>query len=484
MIRRYEPSEGTSCWIYGTTANLSQKAVGKLLSKTKYAGKSVSCNSPPVPDIQKRYEYDNLGLVKKQTTQIGYTQYHQLQTYDSFSRPSVTTYPNGTVSVASKAHYNSYGYPYKTSRVSDGYSLSEVITMNSRGQVTEMKNGNNVTSTYGHDIQTGWLASINVAKSSALLHRLEIGHDVRGNVKSKRSNYASSSGIGSDFTETYSYDVLNRLEKRTIGYTAGSNSLPSAFKGTHEYTYDNWGNLKYKTGTGHYKYNSTKVHQLEGVYSNYSNSVYSGPKYSFTYDNNGNVTSDGTRTFTYGSFDKPTRITKGSATSDMKYGVDRELYYKDDTTVENGSSVRYRRYYFGAYEKVVRTGGNGNMTEHKYNIGNAVLTYRSGSNTTSFVHHDNQGSVIATTNYLGQVDTQDIYDPFGKQSEVYRAPVYITSLPPITDRGYTGHKQMNHVDIIHMNGRIYDATLGRFLQCMFRSKPATCFGFIPPLISV
>jgi RHS repeat-associated protein len=464
MIRRYEPSEGTSCWIYGTTANVSQKAVGKLLSKTKYAGKSVSCNSPPVPDIQKRYEYDDFGRVKKQTTQIGYTQYHQLQTYDSFSRPNVTTFPTGTVSVASKAHYNSYGYPYKTSRVSDGYSLSEVITMNSRGQVTEMKNGNNVTSTYGHDSQTGWLDVINVAKSSTLLHHLDISHDVRGNVTSKRSNYAASSGIGSDFTETYSYDALNRLRTRNIGYTAGSNSLPAAFKGEHSYTYDNWGNFKFKTGAGHYKYHATKVHQLVGVYSNYSNSVFTGSKYSFTYDANGNVEADGTRTFTYASFDKPTRITKGTATSDMSYGVDRELYYKDDTTIENGASVRYRRYYIGAYEKVVRTGGNGNMTEHKYNIGNAVLTYRSGSNTKSFVHHDNQGSVIATTDHLGQVATQDIYDPFGKQSEVYRAPVYITTLPPITDRGYTGHKQMNHVDIIHMNGRIYDPTIGRFMQ--------------------
>jgi RHS repeat-associated protein len=461
MIRRYEPSEGTSCWVYGTTAALAQKAVGKLLSKSQYGGSNVSCSSPPVPTIQKRYEYDSLGRVNKSTTQLGYTPYHQSQTYDSYSRPNMTTFPAGTVAVAAKTHYNSHGYGYKTSRVGDNYVLSEVMSMNSRGQVTQRKNGNAVTTTYGFDNQTGWLDSIGVAKSTALLHSLNIGHDVKGNVTSRRSNYASSNGIGSDFTETYTYDTLNRLKVRTIGYTAGSSSLPTAFKGTHTYDYDNWGNFTFKTGAGYYKYDSVKVHELSGVYTNAN---FTGTKYAFIYDENGNVENDGSRTFTYASFDKPTRITKGTASSDMKYGVDRDLYYKVDNTVENGSSVSYKRYYIGAYEKVVRTGGNGNMTEHKYNIGNAVLTYRDGSNTTSFIHADNQGSVIATTNHVGLVTTQDIYDPFGKQSEVYRASVYITSLPPITDKGYTGHKQMNHVDVIHMNGRIYDPTLGRFLQ--------------------
>ena len=248
---------------------------------------------------------------------------------------------------------------------------------------------------------------------------------------------------------------------QALNVAGGTNSLPSAFKASQSYNYDNWGNITYKTGAGYYKYDSNRVHQLLGVYSN---SNFTGTKYYFGYDASGNVTNDGSRLFTYSSIDKPTRITKGSAISNMKYGVDKELYYKDDSFVENGKNVRYRRYYIGAYEKLVRNGGNGNLTEHKYNIGNAVITYRNGSRTTSFTHKDNQGSVISTTNHLGQVTTQAIYDPFGKQSEVFKHSTYVTSLPAITDRGYTGHKQMNHLDIIHMGGRIYDPTIGRFLQ--------------------
>jgi RHS repeat-associated protein len=35
---------------------------------------------------------------------------------------------------------------------------------------------------------------------------------------------------------------------------------------------------------------------------------------------------------------------------------------------------------------------------------------------------------------------------------------------PTTDRGFTGHEMLDGTDVIHMNGRIYDAQLGRFLQ--------------------
>ncbi len=34
----------------------------------------------------------------------------------------------------------------------------------------------------------------------------------------------------------------------------------------------------------------------------------------------------------------------------------------------------------------------------------------------------------------------------------------------ITQRGFTGHEHVDHADVFHMNGRIYDPTLGRFMQ--------------------
>jgi RHS repeat-associated protein len=39
-----------------------------------------------------------------------------------------------------------------------------------------------------------------------------------------------------------------------------------------------------------------------------------------------------------------------------------------------------------------------------------------------------------------------------------------TTVPSCTDRGFTGHEEMDEVGLVNMNGRIYDATLGRFMS--------------------
>ncbi len=34
----------------------------------------------------------------------------------------------------------------------------------------------------------------------------------------------------------------------------------------------------------------------------------------------------------------------------------------------------------------------------------------------------------------------------------------------ITDMGFTGHEMLDELGLVHMNGRIYDPLLGRFLS--------------------
>ena len=48
--------------------------------------------------------------------------------------------------------------------------------------------------------------------------------------------------------------------------------------------------------------------------------------------------------------------------------------------------------------------------------------------------------------------------------QIIHAGFGVFNTNPITTRGFTGHEMMDDVGIIHMNGRIYDAKLGRFLQ--------------------
>ncbi|MFB2760854.1 RHS repeat domain-containing protein [Shewanella xiamenensis] len=150
----------------------------------------------------------------------------------------------------------------------------------------------------------------------------------------------------------------------------------------------------------------------------------------------------------------------------MQYGPERELVYKSDSYIENGKNVTYQTTYLGNYEKVYRTGGAGTLTEHKFYIGDIIFTQRSnGANDTFYLHKDHQGSVIATTNASGSVVSQAIYDPWGKRTAVYLTSVLANfTYSELTDRGYTGHKHIKDLDIIHMGGRVYDPTIGRFLQ--------------------
>ena len=60
------------------------------------------------------------------------------------------------------------------------------------------------------------------------------------------------------------------------------------------------------------------------------------------------------------------------------------------------------------------------------------------------------------------------YEAFGKRrSGDWRAASAISTglvLPKFTNRGYTGHEHVDEMGLIHMNGRVYDPELGRFLS--------------------
>ncbi|BDA58968.1 hypothetical protein NUITMVS1_04310 [Shewanella xiamenensis] len=190
--------------------------------------------------------------------------------------------------------------------------------------------------------------------------------------------------------------------------------------------------------------------------------------YAMVYDKNGNITNDGTRTLTYSSYDLVTNIAKGNESSRFKYDASRQRYERYDVKLEDGVLAYYTTYYVdGAYEKVVRTGGGkAALTEQKLYVGNLVITKRSNNSTDSFLylHKDHQGSTTTITDAAGSSVQQFVYDPWGKQTAVFDTGLLANYTTPATTKGYTGHEHISHLDLIHMNGRIYDATIGRFMQ--------------------
>ena len=178
------------------------------------------------------------------------------------------------------------------------------------------------------------------------------------------------------------------------------------------------------------------------------------------------MVSGDTRTMTWSAFGKPTRIVRGTAQIDIAYGPSRARYKRTDTTASGITITRYAM--GGAYELITRPDLS---LEKKHYIGGiAVITETSGSSIvdTKYLHRDHLGSVDAITDVNGALTTRHSFDSWGKRRNANWTAMSMSAITifdtSITTRGFTGHEQLDPVGLIHMNGRVYDAELGRFLS--------------------
>nr|WP_269468545.1 FG-GAP-like repeat-containing protein [Alteromonas sp. ASW11-130] len=439
---RYD-ADGYTRWTYDGT-----NGKGKLKEVAYYKGKSSASGTPTYRETS---SYRSLGLLSGSTVTVDGETFRTEYAYDHLNRLQYTLYPDQKFQV--EQTYTSLGFPSTVKNATNGHReygkvYQRISDINLRGQVTEIKYGNGTTDSKQYQMDTGWLEYLGVHKGTSLRHKLDYTYDSLGNLKTRTNDFAMGSSQY-DFTETFGYDSRNRLDWRDR--KVGSNTI------RENYSYDALGNITYKQGTGYYKYDSTIKNRLKEVWSG---SGFTGTKkYGLSYDNRGNVTNDGSRSFKYTAFDKPYEVNKGSTKTLFSYGPSRELYKQVHTI---GGKTTETLYLKGLYErKKLPTG----VTEHKYYVGNAVVTDRSnGNNETSYLHKDNLGSTITITNASGNVVQHFTYDPWGKQNAFYGSSHFANYSTPAESKGYTGHKMMNDIGIIHMNGRIYDPTLGRFLQ--------------------
>ncbi|MDM1072286.1 RHS repeat-associated core domain-containing protein [Empedobacter brevis] len=97
----------------------------------------------------------------------------------------------------------------------------------------------------------------------------------------------------------------------------------------------------------------------------------------------------------------------------------------------------------------------------------------SGANTPNnyYLHRDYQGSIVALSNTSGRVVEKRYFDAWGNIKQVVHtswngtvATNTTNKTLGILDRGYTGHEHLQSVGLIHMNGRLYDPLIRRFLS--------------------
>jgi RHS repeat-associated protein len=307
-----------------------------------------------------------------------------------------------------------------------------ITAKDARGQVTGMnKGGIDVSRTYSAD--SGRLQSIYAQNQLAVtIQDFAFVWDVLGNLTDKVDSHRALS-------EQYDYDALNRLTS-----VSGSSSL--------SLTYDGLGNIATKSDVGTYSYGS-KPH-----------AVTSDGSRTYSYDGNGNLISgtDG-RTNSYTVFNKPYAMSRAGSTVTIDYGPNRERYRRLDN---QGGQVTVT-HYVGSIEKITRPGP---VIEIKHYLdGEAIETISGSSRTTQYLFTDHLGSVAVITNASGSVVQPMAFDAFGRRRDAvdydaFTDPMIFGFDTTKTTRGFTFHEQLDPVGLIHMNGRVVDPTLGRFLS--------------------
>jgi len=96
----------------------------------------------------------------------------------------------------------------------------------------------------------------------------------------------------------------------------------------------------------------------------------------------------------------------------------------------------------------------------------APIVYKSSveAQTYLYLHRDYQGSIVAISNSAGNLIEKRLFDAWGEIQKVTDGVGNELDGLVALDRGYTGHEHLQSVGLIHMNGRLYDAKLHRFLQ--------------------
>ena len=81
-----------------------------------------------------------------------------------------------------------------------------------------------------------------------------------------------------------------------------------------------------------------------------------------------------------------------------------------------------------------------------------------------YLHRDYLGSIVMLTDEDGNIAGRRHFDPWGQPIKVEDGAGNTLEKLTLLDRGFTGHEHLQTVGLIHMNGRLYDPALHRFLQ--------------------
>lgn len=443
MTARYE-TDLESHWVFdqqpGATC-LVTRSCGQLIEAYTQTGST--------KDYDRLHTYDELGRPRMASQVIGdgtaNATFRATTDYDAWGRPLRQTYQRNTdAAKVFDSRYSNTGYLARLERGS--LVLWQVQKQDAANRPTQIGLGNGLVQDKTYNVNTAMLQSATLATAGGGL-RLQEGYeyDQIGNVKA-RTQYWDQGG----FMETFEYDELNRLRVSKVG-TQQQN-----------FTYDDAGNMKSWTG-GSGTGGAIYEYPAQGSSVGQPHAVQKIDGRAYLYDVNGNMTSAPLgRSYTWNSFDMPLVIAKGTVSSSFVYGPEhqRTRQTRSDVSV-NDRSVEV---YGGA--QVTEKNKDGVLTVKTYwPYGVGVEIDVAGSATVlNWVHADRLGSPVAISDQAGVLKEKLAYDAWGKRRSTDGTILTPDLLDGVVDnRGFTGHEMLDQLDLVHMNGRVYDPSIGRFV---------------------
>ncbi len=509
MKSRTEP-EYISTWSYDTYADGTRCMQGP--AALRGAGKL--CESNTSNGVNRKVLYDALGRpLNSRTSVTGGPSFASAVVYDSANgRLASQVYPTGlqvnygyttkgflssltlaTAATVAPLPATSGGSAGAGTTLSAGTVLWAAVAYNAWGKAEQQTVGSGVTTTANFDAVTGRLLALTAGAANTVLNQAYAWNSL-GQLTQR--NDANGDGISGAVSDSFSYDTIGRLE----GYAVSSPAIAGLSRSV-TLKYNALGMVLSKSDVGNYTYGTQNT---AGVKPHALVSVAGGSTTNYTYDANGNLTAaDGGkyRSITYTSFNLPDggngmQGPSGSPKYPWQYDENHQRI-KETQVNSAGTRTTWNLHPDNqgglGFESESSTANPTPMNRHYLSVGGNVigvlvsrgalpaLTASQMAPTVlstitlikvEFWHKDQLGSLITTTDHAGAVTARYAYDPFGKRRQAsgtydsFGTLVvdWTTDTNKGTDRGYTGHEHLDDIGVIHMNGRIFDPTLGRFMQ--------------------
>ncbi|MBC8053488.1 MAG: VCBS repeat-containing protein [Sphingobacteriaceae bacterium] len=399
------------------------------------------------------YSYDTYKRLSSVVEDNTHAKFTKAFTYDSYSRIATENSEainkrNNKSTVAALRNEYQYGSLKRMFENSDLLEkIWEVSEVNARGQVTNAQLGStilqsNIYNDYGFPQQ---LKTERYGNSPAVLMQLGYNFDIlRGNL-----NTRSNSAFG--WTESFAYDNLDRLT------SFNDNS------GNHSQSYDARGRIDNNSTIGNYTFSNGYSYQHIGLTSLTPQAITHYKALQL-------------QEVSYNAFKSPVQITEtGKEKISFQYNAAQgrsHMYYGDEQA--DKISRRFRRHYSEDGSMEITEDMQTGTTSFVFYMGGDAYSapamwkeVQSSTSTTQnlyYLHRDHLGSILMITDILGEVKEKRQFDAWGNLVKLEDGSGNALASFVITDRGYTGHEHLMGVGLIHMNGRLYDPKLHRFLQ--------------------